>query len=64
MKLFLIVFTFISLSFIGISIKILLKKNGKMSGTCASQSPFLNKESSNCSLCGKSPDKCINTNMR
>ena len=30
--------------FSGIGIKILLKKNGKFSGTCASQSPFLNKE--------------------
>ena len=47
--------------FVGIGIKILVKKNGKFSGTCASQSPFLNKEGESCGLCGASPEeKCKN----
>ena len=49
--------------FAGIGVKIVLKKDGKFSGTCASQSPFLNKEGESCSLCGAQPDeKCNNEN--
>ncbi len=60
MKLFLISFILIALSFAGIAIKIILKKNGQFSGTCASQSPFLNNRNEPCSLCGKIPtgDNC------
>tara|TARA_B100001758_G_C18395492_1_gene605661 strand:+ start:333 stop:494 length:162 start_codon:yes stop_codon:yes gene_type:complete len=47
--------------FSGIGIKILIKKNGRFSGTCASQSPFLNKKGESCSLCGAKPEeKCKN----
>ena len=47
--------------FAGIGIKILFKKNGKFSGTCASQSPFLNKEGEACGICGAKPEeKCKN----
>jgi len=47
--------------FAGIGIKILFKKNGKFSGTCASQSPFLNKEGEACGICGAMPEeKCKN----
>ena len=53
--------TLLGLGFAGIAIKILIKKNGKFAGTCASQSPFLNTEGENCSYCGASPeDKCKN----
>ena len=49
----------ITFVFVGIGIKILLKKNGKFAGTCASQNPFLNKEGESCGLCGAKPDeKC------
>lgn len=49
----------VGLGFAGIAIKILLKKNGEFSGTCASQSPFLNKEGEACSMCGALPyEKC------
>ncbi len=49
----------LGLGFAGIAIKILVKKNGKFSGTCASQSPFLNKDGEACSFCGALPeDKC------
>ena len=51
----------ISLAFAGIAIKILLKKNGKFSGTCASQNLLVNKEGEVCGLCGALPEeKCKN----
>ena len=47
--------------FLGIGIKILLKKNGRFSGTCSSQSYFLNKEGEACGICGAKPEeKCKN----
>jgi hypothetical protein len=59
MQVMLVTFVMLSLGFAGIAIKILVKKNGKFAGTCASQSPFLNKEGENCSFCGASPEeKC------
>jgi|TARA_B110001450_G_scaffold113978_1_gene107735 hypothetical protein len=45
-----------------IAIKILFKKNGEFAGTCASQSPFLNKEGEDCSFCGKSSDEICPNN--
>jgi hypothetical protein len=58
---FLITIGFLAFVFIGIGIKVLLKENGKFSGTCASQSPFLNTEGESCGLCGASPEeKCKN----
>jgi hypothetical protein len=48
-----------ALAFGGIAIKILVKKDGQFSGTCASNSPLLNKEGESCSICGALPDeKC------
>ncbi|MGB0428123.1 MAG: membrane or secreted protein [Flavobacteriales bacterium] len=47
----------LALAFAGIAVKILLKKDGKFAGTCASQSPFLNKEGENCSFCGATPEE-------
>ncbi len=44
---------FIALFFVLMSVRILLKKNGEFKGTCASQSPFLNKEGATCGFCGK-----------
>ena len=58
---FLITVVMIAFAFAGVGIKILLKKNGKFSGTCASQSPFLNKEGEACGICGAKPEeKCKN----
>ena len=51
MKIFLITILMLAFVFIGIGIKIILKKDGKFAGTCASQSPFLNKERETCSFC-------------
>ena len=57
MKLLLISVALLALAFAGIAIKIWAKKDGKFAGTCASQSPFLNKEGQACSFCGKLPDE-------
>jgi len=55
MKLVLITIALLALAFTGIAIKIWAKKDGKFAGTCASQSPFLNKEGETCGFCGKLP---------
>ena len=57
MKVGLLAVALLAISFAGIAIKILIKKGGKFSGTCASNSPFLNKEGENCGFCGASPDE-------
>ena len=44
-----------ALAVAGIAIKIWGKKDGKFAGTCASQSPFLNKDGEACGMCGKMP---------
>ena len=59
MKIFIISILLIGIAVLGISIKILLKKDGKFSGTCASNNPFLNKAGEKCSYCGADPgDRC------
>jgi hypothetical protein len=62
-KLLFITFVLLALAFAGIAIKIWGKKDGKFSGTCASQSPFLNKNGDACGMCGKLPEEqdCKNT---
>lgn len=57
MELFIITFILLGLAIAGIAIKIIGKKDGKFAGTCASQSPFLNKEGEACNFCGKLPDE-------
>lgn len=52
-----------ALFFVGLSIRILLKKDGEFKGTCASQNPYLNKEGASCGFCGKTiqpGDSCAN----
>lgn len=59
LKVTLLAITLLGLGFAGIAIKIWAKKDGQFAGTCASQSPFLNKEGESCSYCGASAeDKC------
>lgn len=57
MKLAILTIGLLALAFAGIAIKIWSKKEGKFAGTCASQSPFLNKEGEACGFCGKGPDE-------
>ena len=57
MKLLLLTIVLLGIAFAGIAIKIWAKKDGKFAGTCASQSPFLNKDGEGCSFCGKSSEE-------
>ena len=63
MKLFLLSVLLIGLAFAGIAIKIWAKKDGEFAGTCASQSPFLNKDGEPCGLCGKMPAQQKNCDL-
>jgi len=47
---------FMALFFVLMSVRLIFLKNGEFKGTCASQSPFLNKEGITCNLCGKTVD--------
>jgi hypothetical protein len=49
-----------ALFFIFLCVRLIFLKNGEFKGTCASQSPFLNKDGENCSYCGKNPADCEN----
>lgn len=62
MELILITIVLLALAVGGIAIKIWAKKDGKFAGTCASQSPYLNKEGESCGFCGKTPDQFENCN--
>ncbi len=57
MAVFIITVVFLALAFAGIAIKIWAKKDGEFSGTCASNSPFLNEEGEACSFCGAQPSE-------
>jgi hypothetical protein len=49
----------LALAFAGIAIKILVKKNGRFSGTCSSNNPLLQNEGGGCGICGAQPEeKC------
>jgi hypothetical protein len=57
MEIFIITFVFLALAFAGIAIKILVKKDGKFAGTCASNNPLLQEEGAVCGLCGARPEE-------
>lgn len=57
MKLLLLTIGILALCVLGIAIKIWAKKDGKFAGTCASQSPHLNKTGEPCGFCGKMPEE-------
>jgi len=60
MELYIITIGLILFAVLGIAIKIWAKKDGEFAGTCASQSPFLNKKGESCGYCGKTPDQFDN----
>ena len=62
MEIFLISIILIAIAFSAIAIKLIVKKNGEFSGTCASQSPFLQNSDEPCGICGKIPtsSECAN----
>ncbi len=49
----LLVIGFVGLFFVLMCVRLILLKDGEFKGTCASQSPFLNKEGATCGYCGK-----------
>ncbi len=57
MKVALLAIALLAIGFAGIAIKILLKKDGKFSGTCASNNPMLNEDGEACSFCGALPEE-------
>ena len=63
--LYIITFILVGIAFAGIAIKIIVKKDGKFAGTCASASPFLNKDNEPCGICGKTSTEteCKNPNI-
>ena len=50
---FLLTIGVLALFFVLMSVRLIFLKNGEFKGTCASQSPFLNKEGETCGYCGK-----------
>ncbi|MGD1844880.1 MAG: membrane or secreted protein [Salibacteraceae bacterium] len=61
MKVVLLAIGMMALAFAGIAIKILVKKEGKFAGTCASNNPLLQEEGASCGICGASPsEQCKN----
>jgi len=52
-----IAIAFLALAFAGIAIKILVKKDGQFTGTCASNNPLLQKEGAACGVCGARPEE-------
>ena len=46
----------IAVFFILMSVRLIFVKDGQLKGTCASQSPYLNKEGGTCGYCGKTVD--------
>tara|TARA_B110000483_G_scaffold216948_1_gene268941 strand:+ start:790 stop:993 length:204 start_codon:yes stop_codon:yes gene_type:complete len=57
MALLLITLGLLGIAVAGISIKIWAKKDGEFAGTCASQSPMLNKDGEACGFCGKTAEE-------
>ncbi len=50
------------LFFVLMSVRLIFLKDGEFRGTCASQSPFLNKEGITCNVCGKEVGTCETAN--
>ena len=63
---YIITFILVWLAIAGIAIKIIVKKDGEFAVTCASASPFLNKNNEPCGICGKLPTEteCKNPELK
>jgi len=49
----------LALGIAGIAVKLLVKKDGKFSGTCSSNNPLIQGEDGVCGICGAKPEeKC------
>ncbi len=59
MQIILLSILLLAIAFAGIAIKILVKKDGRFSGTCSSNNPLLQNEGGTCGICGAKPEeKC------
>ncbi len=50
----------VGMFFLLMSVRMIFLKNGQFKGTCASQSPFLQKEGTTCGYCGREVGDCKN----
>ena len=57
MKVILLAIILLAVAFAGIAIKLLVKKNGRFSGTCSSNNPLIKNEGGACGICGARPDE-------
>lgn len=57
LQVILISIVLLGLAFVGIAIKILVKKNGEFAGTCASNNPVLQEDGAACGACGARPNE-------
>ena len=60
----LLVIGIVGIFFVLMSVRLIFLKDGEFKGTCASQSPFLNKEGVTCGYCGREVrhgDSCDNS---
>lgn len=57
MQTVLLAILFLAIAFAGIAIKILVKKDGKFAGTCASNNPMLKDSGGSCGVCGARPEE-------
>ncbi|MGF1564425.1 MAG: membrane or secreted protein [Flavobacteriales bacterium] len=57
LKIIFIAIGMLALAFAGIAIKILVKKDGKFAGTCASNNPILQEDGGACGVCGARPQE-------
>lgn len=53
MAIFLFISAAILVVFVGVGIKLLVKKDGEFAGSCASKNPMLADESGVCGTCGR-----------
>ena len=61
LKVLILTIGLLGLAVAGIAIKLLVKKDGEFSGTCASNNPMFQDDNGSCSVCGARPqDQCLN----
>jgi hypothetical protein len=56
-KLIFLTLVLLAIGFLGIAIKIVLKKDGRIEGTCASLNPETNPDNKPCSFCGRTREE-------
>lgn len=62
MELILLTIGILLISVAGIAVKILIKKDGKFAGTCASNNPMMREEGVSCGVCGAKPTEQCKSN--